>query len=442
MQSPAASTIRLFGALALVSALAVGCARSLPTAPVADKGGAIARQGSSLQASGDIQNEVVATLAVGADPARVAADMGCTLVEWESAERCATFHPAADQSVLVLTGRLQLDPRIQTAEPNGWIETAEARQQSFAFDDGFGSPGTYAAQEAAGAIGLETAHVVSTGSGVTIAILDTGIDPTHPALRQHFISGRDFVDGDASPFEAMNGLDDDGDGRIDESYGHGTHVAGILALTAPDARLLVIRVLDADGRGDVANVAAGIRYAVAQGVRVINLSLGMLNRSDAVQAALEEAESRGITVVASAGNWGAENPQEFPASSSHARAVAAVDASAKPATFTSFGEAVAISAPGVGIRSTYPGNRYRLWSGTSMSTPFVAGTVALLLQVHPSWNTDQVMDRIGTTCRPIHGATLAQQDKLGEGALDAGAALWVDFVPFMSPPVDPTAILR
>src|SRR5205823_5202141 len=134
-------------------------------------------------------------------------------------------------------------------------------------------------------------------------IIDTGCDLNHPDLFRSIVGGWDFVDNDASPTDVKDNIDNDRNGAIDEAFGHGTHVAGIIHLVAPDAQLLIVRVLDADGRGNMVDVAAGIRWAVNQGAKVINLSLGSSTHSgDALEHALDEAVTRGVVVVAAAGN--------------------------------------------------------------------------------------------------------------------------------------------
>jgi len=389
----------------------LGCGRSNPVDP------------HSVSLPDVLAGQVVITLAAGASPDSVVADRGGTILEWEDEEQFATLSPPPGLSVSAYIARLLADPRVVTAEPNESLEDAESRQQSFAFDDGFGSPTTYREQSASRTIGLDEAQAVSLGAGVRIAILDTGADLTHPALAGHIVGGVDFVQGDASPAEETNGLDDDGDGRIDEAFGHGTHVAGLVALVAPQADLLIVRVLDADGRGDITNVAAGLRWAVNNGAQVINLSLGMLRSSDAIQDAMDDAEGQGVLVIASAGNWGAESPQEYPARSSHASAIAACDSLRTPASFTSFAGYVRLSGPGVGVRSAYPGGQYRLWSGTSMSAPLVSGTAALLIAQHPTWNDQEVLRQMQDRSRPMTGVSAAQMGKLGAGALHAGDAV-------------------
>ena len=428
-RSPFEQPIRHLVVLALVLVLGgSSCSRQLPTAASGDS--RATRLSSQIVRDDDYGTQVVVTLVAGADPAAIATQYGATLLEFESDELLAAYRPGAGQTPAALAAQLALDARVTTSEANGPIIPAETRQKSFAFDDGVGTLQTTAAQPAAEAIGLADAHRVSIGGGVKVAVLDTGVDPSHPMFAGRIVASADFLNpANTAALDMADGVDNNANDAIDESYGHGTHVAGIVMLTAPGAQLLVGRVLDADGQGDVLAVAAGIRWAVRNGARVINLSLGTLDHSSAIQSALEYAEYQGVTVVASAGNWGAADPREFPARSSHAHAVAASDAMAHPAAFTSFGNFVALTAPGVAVRSAYPGSAYRLWSGTSMSAPFVSGTAALLLAVHPTWSPAQVMARMGATASHLYGLTPAQYDNMGEGMLDAAAALMVDYAP-------------
>ena len=216
-----------------------------------------------------------------------------------------------------------------------------------------------------------------------------------------------------------------------------------MARTAPDARLLIVRVLDADGRGDILSVASGIRWAMDHGARVINMSLGMMHPSTAIENLLAQAEARGIVVVTSAGNWGADSPVEFPASSAHAIAVAAVDNAGIAASFTSHGSFVGLSAPGVAICSAYYGGRYVLWSGTSMAAPFVSGAAALLLAIHPQWGRQQVADRLSASARMLDELNPDIAGELGAGGLDAASALAPDFSVGAAPgDLTPGPILR
>lgn len=333
--------------------------------------------------------------------------------------------PSGSDPVLV-SQTLQADTRVGWAEPNYLLEPAETRGHSWAFDDGYLNATGYEDQSATARLGLAQAHALSTGRGILVAVLDTGVNPLHSLLAGHVAPGWDFVSNDADASEAPDGVDSDGDGFVDEALGHGTHVAGIVALAAPGASILPVRVLDNDGRGTALNVARGIDYAVSRGARVINLSLGLLAEDQVIEDAVARATAVGVVVVASAGNWGAEEPEEYPANFEETAAVAATRADDMPATFTSFGSFVALSAPGDGIRSAFWNGHTAVWSGTSMSAPFVSAGAALLLAVHPSWGRAQVMARLTRTAHPFDPSIPEATQHYGAGRLDLAAALLFD----------------
>lgn len=420
------SDIRSMLALASFALVATSCSRSLPTAPASSE--AVTPRGvSDPFAIQGLENQVVITFAPGSSVSELATEYGASIVTSEAGERTASLRPVGGQTAADLMAQLQLDGRIVTAEPNKWMEPAEARQQSFAFDDGFGSAATFSEQPAALNLHLGRAHEVATGKGVKVAIIDTGADLMHPALRHSIIGGWDFINNDAIAADQKDYQDNDRDGRVDEAFGHGTHVAGIVHLVAPDAQLLIVRVLDADGRGDIVNVAAGVRWAIEQGAKVINMSLGSTEGSDALKDVFEEAANAGVIMVSTAGNWG-NDQMDFPGFYRHVMGIAAVDNVNNAATFSSYGGAIDLAAPGVQIRSTYPGGGYRLWNGTSMAAPFVAGTAALLAEKHPAWTMDETLIRLENTARTVTGLPAsANRRDFGAGALDVGAALAPDF---------------
>jgi subtilisin family serine protease len=409
--------------LAILAALASSCARGLPTAARTEPP---TRALASRLEGQELEGEVAVTLLLGVAPADVAASHGATVLEWDAGERLASFLPGPGDTPAALLARLLTDPRVSSAESNSRFEPAEGRQKSFAFDDGHNTASEVNAQPALAAVHALEALAISRGDGVRVAILDTGIDPSHPLFAGRIAGAHDFVEGIEGAAEIAYGVDSNNDGFVDGAWGHGTHVAGIVSTVAPGARLLIARVLDSDGQGDVITVASGIRWAVQHGANVINLSLGSLSRSEAIANALEDAEEHGVIVFASAGNWGAATPQEFPARDEGTRAVAATDAYAAPAPWSSYAPYVVISAPGVAIRSAYPGGLYRQWSGTSMSTPFASATAALLLARHPEWHRSDVMARIASSATPLVNVTGDRVGMFGAGMLDIGQALAPD----------------
>ncbi len=409
--------LRMPRALAVTSLLALlsgSCSPHLATSP--DRPPA---DGSGVPLSSSISSvdgQVVVTLAPGASAAAVAAAYNATLIAVE--QGFAVLVPQPNETLDDLQLQMKNDSRILTYERNSMVMPAEARQKSWSFDDGFGSFSTFSSQPVTSAMGLVQAHALCRSQAATVAILDTGVDPGHPLFAGRIVGGWDFVDNDSDPTDVLTGVDSNGDGVPDGAYGHGTHVAGIVALTAPTARLLIGRVLDSEGRGDVRTVAAGIRWAVANGAKVINLSLGLLRTSSAIAVALREAEAQGVVCVASAGNWGAATPVEYPASSATVIAVAADDAYSRPAAFSSYGSFVAVAAPGVDVRSAFPGGGYRLWSGTSMSAPFVSGTAAIVKGLRPEWTRIEVLSLLRSGAHPLSGMSTAQFGQFGSGAID------------------------
>jgi subtilisin len=218
------------------------------------------------------------------------------------------------------------------------------------------------------------------GVGTKVAVIDTGIDCGHPDLQTNCIYGASFVKGS----------------KAFDDYGHGTHVAGIIAArangfgvvgVAPEATLYAVKVLDSKGSGSYSAVASGIVWAIKNGMHVINMSLGGASSSQALADAVKAASDAGILVVSAAGNSGCCNTVLYPAKLPESMAVAAVDANDQRAWFSSTGPEVDVAAPGVAILSTVPTGScklcdpsgYRTLSGTSMATPHVTGTGALLM---------------------------------------------------------------
>ncbi|MFF5966409.1 type VII secretion-associated serine protease mycosin [Streptomyces collinus] len=286
----------------------------------------------------------------------------------------------------------------------------------------------------------------STGKGMRVAVIDTGVDVTNPQLTDavDVKSGRNFLpknlkDDDGNPIERgkENGTTD--------TVGHGTKVAGIIAARpvkgtgfvglAPDATIIPIQQNDAEGNGDVGTLTDAIRYAVQAGADVINISQDttepMTSTSD-LKLAIDQALSKKIVVVASAGNdgLGGNVKETYPASYEGVLAVAASDRNNERAAFSQSGEFVGVAAPGVDMISTVPKGGHCSDNGTSFSAPYVAGLAALIKAKHPDWTARQIVAQIEQTAE----RTTAGHDRLvGWGVVDPVRALTQDEHPIESP---------
>jgi subtilisin len=246
------------------------------------------------------------------------------------------------------------------------------------------------------------------GAGIKVAILDTGIDYNHPELKENYRGGYNFLTNTADPFD-------------DSRRGHGTHIAGIIAAkdngtgvvgVAPDASLYAVKILDKNMFGSTSRVVAGLDWAIANKVDVINISFSIPNDpiffSQAVKDACDAAYAAGIVIVAAAGNSG-RPVVDYPADFASVIAVAATAADNTRAFFSNYGAKIEFSAPGVGITSTLPGGGYGLLNGTSQAAPHVTGAVALLLSAG-------MVDDSGADA----GRVEAVRGWLAVGALDLG----------------------
>jgi serine protease len=267
----------------------------------------------------------------------------------------------------------------------------------------------------------ETAWALHTAAGKTVAVVDTGVDGGQADLAGRVLSGAQFLSSATST----------GNGWTDLN-GHGTHVAGIIGAIANNGigvaglaqgvTILPVRVLDANGSGWTSDIATGVIYAADHGVTAINLSLGGTAADPALAAAIRYAQSKDVVVVAAAGNdRGIGNPVFYPAAYPGVVAVAATDSTNTAASFSETGPYVAIAAPGVSITSTYLGSQYVSASGTSMASPFVAATVALVRAAAPTLSaTAAIADIVGTA--DDLGAP-GRDDMYGAGLVDPVAAM-------------------
>ena len=273
-------------------------------------------------------------------------------------------------------------------------------------------------------IGAPHAWHEATGDGIVVAVIDTGVDISHPALRDRLW---------VNPGERRDGTDTDGNGFVDDLHGwnfaqdngqlfvsavadaHGTHVAGVIvgapheasgsAGAAPDARVMVLRFIDGDA-GRTSDAIAAIRYAVMNGADVINASWGSAQPSNALRTVLQEID---LPVVVSAGNAGVaiEDEPIYPAAwdIDNVISVAATEHTGALAPFSTYSrDRVTVAAPGVRIAGPYPGGRYALASGTSQAAPLVSAILAMALERHPGLMGAELADAVRATVRPLSAA--------------------------------------
>lgn len=296
------------------------------------------------------------------------------------------------------------------------------------------------------------AQAISKGRGVVVADLNSLVDYNHPALIGHLTGGYDFVSARSGYQGVLNSasasfldqssatfLDQSSAGFLDQSsatfldqssatfidqssatfldsnpaYGHATLCAGVIAAVAPGSMIMPLRVFDDSGQTDVFSVTKAIYYAVRNGAKVINMSFGMSQSYSSIKTALAYAANNNVVVVASAGNQNSSTPQ-FPASAGGVIGVAAVSSTDAKASFSNYGTAVYVDAPGVNIISSYPNGRYAMVSGTSFSAPIVAGEAALIISV----KNGSVKGTIGAASVNIDGKNPGYSGKLGVGRVD------------------------
>jgi subtilisin family serine protease len=319
------------------------------------------------------------------------------------------------------------DPDVLEAEYSWESETPEGTRQMVVAAVG-GTIVDYLDQHLVQRIRLADIQAHTLGDGILVAVIDTGVLATHPALLGAVVDGGfDFVDHDTDPTDSTNGVDDDLDGTIDEGAGHGSMVAGIVHLVAPSAKILPIRVLDDEGLGKAFRVAQGIRYAVEHGADVINLSLGLTGQSSVIRREVRSAESLSIPIVSAAGNLGVETPQLYPAADGRVLSVAALDSSDVKAGFSGWNSSVDISAPGVGVMSAYHDGGYAIGAGTSFSAPFVSGQCALIRALAPALTASELYGVAMSGVTNIYDipGNEPYEEKLGSGRFD-GLQTWLN----------------
>ncbi|HVF68945.1 MAG TPA: S8 family serine peptidase [Xanthomonadales bacterium] len=291
-------------------------------------------------------------------------------------------------------------------------------------------------------IRIKTAWDTTKGSGVKVAIIDTGIDVNHPEFASKIVAQKVLITS-----------------TIDDKFGHGTHVAGILSAVTnntqgmsgvcPDCTLMIAKALDDTGNGPYSKIAEGIIWAADNGAKVINLSLGGYDADNTLKDSVGYAWGKGAVLVAAAGN---DNRADkfYPGGFSPVVAVGATNNKDQRASFSNHGQWVMVAAPGKDIYSTFPTHSYALQnskgtalnydyiSGTSMASPMVAGVVAMIWTTSYGTSNQAVVDRLYATADPIGGTGSAWQN----GRVNAAAAVGATNTnPNLTPTLGPTITL-
>ena len=280
-----------------------------------------------------------------------------------------------------------------------------------------------------------------TGTGI-VAVIDTGVDSDHPALRSALLPGYDFirnVDGSADEkgdvTQSTTGVVDNGNpffvsgtvsallnsatalliGPDNAAFGHGTMVAGIVHLTAPGAQILPLKAFRPDGTGYLSDVVRALYYASRRGARVVNMSFTFASPSAEMRRAVDYATQHGAVCIAAAGNDGSSLPR-YPAAFDNVMAIASTGNLDNKSSFSNYGPNwIWIAAPGEGIITTYPFSTFAAGWGTSFSAPFVAGTISLLLQTTPDLDFAKAASAVAQA-QPV-------SSEMGHGRLDVFRAV-------------------
>lgn len=304
----------------------------------------------------------------------------------------------------------QADKIIATLLSTGLFTVAE--RDGRAYPNTTPNDPSFSSQWHLAAINAPTAWNYTVGSPQTIAVIDSGVDSTHPDLAGRIAPGWNFVLGNS------NTADD---------YGHGTATFGTIGAATNDGvgvagvtwtnPVMPLLVLDSNGNASYSNIASAIEYAADHGARVVNISLAGTASSSTLQSAVNYAWNKGTVIFAAAGNSSSTTPV-YPAACSNVVAIAATDNNNALATFSNYGSWIDLSAPGINILTTDMGGGYGYWYGTSFASPVAAGVAALVLGVKPSLSASGLVSLLEQNADNIGSSSI-----FGFGLVDAAKSV-------------------
>nr|WP_301285969.1 S8 family serine peptidase [Lysinibacillus endophyticus] len=247
-------------------------------------------------------------------------------------------------------------------------------------------------------------NVINNDSDVEIAILDTGVDINHPVLKSSIEKG----------FDAF------GYENINDENGHGTHIAGVIVRDTSQTKIIPIKVLDHNGKGDLFTILQGLQYAIDQKIEIINMSLGISKDIPLLKEKIDEAIDKGSIIISSSGNEGKSSLQ-YPANYPNVISVGAYDINEAIASFSQYGENLDFVAPGVDIWSTWNDGELKMHSGTSIAAAFVTKAVGLIKSSKPNIKNEDIVDVLINSAKPLAQET--EKQKMGYGKIDVSKAL-------------------
>ncbi|MEW6051512.1 MAG: S8 family serine peptidase [Candidatus Zixiibacteriota bacterium] len=334
-----------------------------------------------------------------------------TIVDSLAGVGCYLLQAPEGQDPESLSLEMEYETEVEYCDANYILAAPEPVQSSQPFID-LQARGDFLTQPASTRLSLPTAQAINSGTGVSVGVIDVGVNLVHPALAGNVVSGFDFVSNDAVATDEPGG----------SASGHGTFIAGVIKLVAPSAEIKAYRVLDTTGNGDGFSIAEAVVRAVDEGCKVINLSMVMSGKHGSLDQALTYARDHNVMVVAAAGNDSTE-VQRYPASDSYVLSVAALDSFDLKAGFSNYGSDISLAAPGTMVYAPFLDTLYAWWNGTSFAAPFVAGTAALVYASNPSATWEMVRDALRNTATSVDSINPLYEGKLGTGMVNPLAAV-------------------
>ena len=358
-----------------------------------------------------VPDEVVVELSSAAGPQQIATlqrRYSLALLETYTSQLSGTmlsrWRISDRRSISTVVQALESDNTVSSAQPNYLYSLQQAN----------GRPEGDPLQYELAKLRLPQAHALTKGKGIVVAVVDSGVDVSHPELAGS-IAGAFDANGMPGPLEK-----------------HGTSIAGLIAAhvtlssAAPSARILSVRVFGPTGNGSTFIVLKGLDVAVKNGARVINMSF--TGPADPITSlSLQAAYKRGVVLVAAAGNAGPKSPPLYPGAYPEVIAVSGTDANDRSSVFSNRGKYIAVAAPATDIMVAIPEGRFEIASGTSFSAAEVSGIVALMLERRPDLSPEAVRRILDTTAKDI--GPKGHDVMFGAGLVDAYRAIMSEQVP-------------